>query len=172
MIGMMAEPIKLGDVVQASFKNAFPRLEFLMISIDLFATARRSDGEVSTWSNERLNRAVLNYERFLLLVADNPRRPVAPTRDIDEMWHLHMLSPVAYHRDCMARFGELLDHDGGFGKGEGEMEELGRVFEDTADRWWRRFGEPYVSSSDDVTKCWHDCKGRCWHACQSMQSVA
>lgn len=142
------------------------------LTIDLFAAARRSD-DVSTWKAHRLERAIQNYTRFLLLVADDPARPVAPTKDIDAIWHLHMLSPVAYHRDCQALFGEILDHDGGFGKEPEEETVLARVFEDTSARWLAKFDEPYVKDADGVTKCWHDCQGRCWHACKSVgQQVA
>lgn len=142
------------------------------LTIDLLASALRCD-DVSTWDEQRLQRAIQNYTRFLLLVADDPSRPIAPTKDIDAIWHLHMLSPVAYHRDCMALFGELLDHDGGFGKEPDEEVVLSRVFEETSARWLEKFGEPYVAGCDRATKCWHDCKGRCWHACKSVgQQVA
>jgi hypothetical protein len=89
-------------------------------------------------------------------------------------WHLHMLAPVAYHRDCTSLFGRLLDHDGGFGKGDGELPELQRVFMETAELWERAYGEPYgedgVWVRDAVlTNCWHDCQNRCWHACSNVE---
>jgi hypothetical protein len=94
--------------------------------------------------------------------------PQAPTKDIDEMWHLHMLSPKAYHRDCMRLFGDILDHDGGFGKGEGEGPQLQSCFEQTARMWQEMYGEAYITCpAQEATKCWHDCVGRCWHACSS-----
>ena len=135
-------------------------------SVDLRDAARRSDSELAEWSDAQLARAIDRYQRFLLLTAKDIRRPVAPTRDIDMMWHLHMLSPKAYFADCMRLFGELLDHDGGFGKGEGELPRLVAVFEETAERWQDQYGEPYVED-EAPTDCWHDCVGRCWHACAS-----
>lgn len=139
----------------------------LMISTDLKRAARRSDTDAATWTDEQLDREIDRYKRFLLLVADDPTRPVAPTRDIDALWHLHMLSPVAYHRDCMALLGFLLDHDGGFGREPSELPVLGRVFEDTASRWKAKYGESYLGEELALTKCWHDCQSRCWHACKS-----
>lgn len=142
------------------------------ISADLLEAARRSEGAPGSWTDEERVRAIARYEQFLLLVAEDPGRPVAPTRDIDEIWHLHMLSPVAYHRDCQALMGQLLDHDGGFGKGEGELERLIEVFEDTERRWMARFGHPYRAQTEqDPTSCWHDCSGRCWHACSNVERV-
>ena len=146
----------------------------ITVSVDLHEAARRSDGEVSSWTQQRLERAIHRYGQFLQLVADDPSQPVAPTRDIDAIWHLHMLAPRAYFADCMRMFGELLDHDGGFGKGEGELPRLLAVFDDPARRWEALFGEKYVQdpSVEGMTDCWHDCQGRCWHACSSKQSVA
>lgn len=146
----------------------------ITISTDLLEAARRSDRETGTWDDVRRELALTRYLRFLELVAEDPHRPIAPTRDIDEMWHLHMLAPRAYFEDCQRLFGEILDHDGGFGKGEGELPDLLRVFDDTARRWQERFGEPYVARprQEAMTNCWHDCQGRCWHDCKSKVEIA
>ena len=98
---------------------------------------------------------------------------LAPTRDIDFFWHLHMLSPVAYHRDCLRLFGRILDHDGGFGKGVGELPLLQQVFARTAEWWEQEYGEPYREDGRFMrevvmTDCWHDCSDRCWHACSNL----
>ena len=97
---------------------------------------------------------------------------MAPTRDIDMVWHLNMLSPVAYHRDCMAYLGRILDHDSGFGQTPEEVVILSGVFAETARRWEEAFGEPYVAGADGGTRCWHDCQDRCWHACKSESGQA
>tara|TARA_R110002072_G_scaffold190999_1_gene347860 strand:+ start:56 stop:304 length:249 start_codon:yes stop_codon:yes gene_type:complete len=81
-----------------------------------------------------------------------------------------MLHPSAYFADCQRLFGTILDHDGGFGKGEGELPKLKAVFIDTAERWEKEYDEPYVAmpqKGQQLEKCWHDCQGRCWHACAS-----
>lgn len=138
-----------------------------LVSVDLVHAANRSD----SFPKELLPRAAelaRDYEKFLRLIAVNGG-PAAPTREIDEMWHLHMLHPVAYHEDCMGLFGFILDHDGGFGKGEGELPELMVVHERTARLWNEAYGEPY---STTATKCWHDCASRCWHACSSKRAAA
>ncbi len=142
-----------------------------VVSVDLHRAALRSDGETSSWPEARLRKAILDYERFLRLAAEDITRPIAPTRDIDAIWHIHMLSPVAYHRDCVAMFGEILDHDGGFGKDATELPELVATFEDTSARWLEAFGEPLLvdAASGSVTKCWHNCQSRCHHACKSVR---
>ena len=141
-----------------------------VISVDLLRAADRSDSFPDDWSVERTYRALTDYERFLRLAAKHPDEPLAPTRDIDEMWHLHMLHPVAYAGDCKRLLGYVLDHDGGFGKGDGELPVLQKVFERTRRLWEAEFGVTYgPATGDAMTKCWHDCQSRCWHACKSKR---
>lgn len=138
------------------------------ISVDLLRAWERSERKPEGWTHADAVRALRRYERFLCLVAAHPGMPHAPTRDIDEMWHLHMLSPRAYYLDCMSLLGEIFDHDGGFGKGDGEAAQLQATFEQTSRMWQEMYGEPYVATSaQQMVKCWHDCVGRCWHACSS-----
>lgn len=140
------------------------------LSIDLLAAAQRSES-LRDRPRVELERAARDYERFLELAGQVPG-PLAPTRAIDEMWHLHMLHPVAYHRDCLRLFGKILDHDGGFGLQPAERPALGRAFERTAALWMQRFGEPYGSdSASDLRACWHNCQSRCWHACSSKADL-
>lgn len=140
-----------------------------IVSVDLMKAWHRSDSKLDEWDENVAQNAIVRYKKFLLLIADNPQRPFAPTRDIDEIWHLHMLSPRAYYEDCQRLFGEVLDHDGGFGKGDGEMHALLKVFDSTSALWKNKYQEEYTSGATDEaqTKCWHDCVGRCWHACSN-----
>ncbi len=142
------------------------------VSADLIRASYRSDDFPQDWSQQARERSLRRYAQWLRLKQLHPARRLAPTRDIDLFWHLHMLSPVAYHRDCMRLFGRLMDHDGGFGKGEGEMEEIKTVFLATGALWEDAYGEPYGEDGTRVrdlgaTNCWHDCQNRCWHACSS-----
>ena len=142
------------------------------ISVDLLRAASRSESFPKDWSPERTQAALGNYRKFLLLAAKNPGRPIAPTRDIDQFWHLHMLHPQAYYDDCQRLLGKILDHDGGFGKDPQELPVLGQHFDQTASMWQAAYGEPYVplvagADSTDMTKCWHNCQSRCHHECKS-----
>ncbi len=85
-------------------------------SIDLTRAARRAADLPEGCSEADIERAVTRYRGFSRLVQLAPTTPIAPTRDIDFIWHLHMQRPRAYHRDCMGAFGMILDHDGGFGQ--------------------------------------------------------
>lgn len=137
-------------------------------STDLLEAARRSDNLPAGWTEVECAVAYHRYLKWLALKLQHPESRFAPTRDIDFFWHLHMLAPVAYNRDCLRWFGRLLDHDGGFGKGPGELPRLKKVYEQTA-RWWEEtYGEPYREDGrwlQETVDCWHDCQDRCWHAC-------
>lgn len=144
------------------------------LSVDLMEAARRSDDAPSEWTDADRAFSLRRYRMWLGLKLRNPTTRLAPTKDIDVFWHLHMLSPVAYYRDCLRLFGKLLDHDGGFGKGPGELELLGRVHQHTAELFEATYGEPYAGAAvgeaaDGLRNCWHDCQDRCWHACSDVQ---
>jgi hypothetical protein len=142
-----------------------------VVSVDLLRAASRSDTFPKEWTEERRRRSLARYEKFLLLAARHPDVPVAPCRDIDEFWHLHMLQPQAYHDDCMRLFGFILDHDGGFGKSEEEVPVLAAVHERTARLWREAYNEEYSETPEEAaTDCWHDCQSRCWHDCSSKRN--
>lgn len=141
-----------------------------LVSVDLMKASYRSDSFPQEWTHEQREKALQRYSKWLKLKVRHPQSRLAPTRDIDFFWHLHMLSPVAYQRDCMRLFGRTLDHDGGFGKGAGELPLLQEVFARTAAMWEKEYGEPYREDGrwmrdSLMTDCWHDCQDRCWHAC-------
>ena len=151
-------------------------MEPVTVSVDLLEAARRSDSFPAEWPQDKVERAILRYQRFLALTAKHGG-PMAPTRDIDEVWHLHMLAPRAYYNDCMRLFGEVLDHDGGFGKGNGEVPLLQATFERTAAFWAEEYGEAYLNAEPEYNSahpaghnCKHDCQNRCWHACKSAET--
>lgn len=140
----------------------------VIISVDLVASVRKSeDGFFTDLPENEAFESASRYRKFLTLIKRYPRTAFAPTRDIDEMWHAHMLHPVAYYRDCIANFGEIIDHDGGFGAEEHEAPVLEATFRHTAELWEREFGEPYASNDTRGVKCKRDCVNRCWHACKS-----
>ncbi len=144
-----------------------------IISVDLLASAQKSPSFPKDWSERQIRREIDRYEKFLLLAQRHPSQPLAPTKNIDEIWHMHMTHPRAYYEDCIRLFGDILDHDGGFGSLPDELPVLQQTFAMTAALWRQEFGEPYVQANEDpqVTNCWHDCQSRCWHACKSRAEI-
>jgi hypothetical protein len=138
------------------------------ISVDLAIAAHRvEDGFFSDLSQNETLESAERYQKFLALIKKHPEAIIAPTRDIDEMWHLHMLHPVAYYHDCMASFGEIIDHDGGFGSEPEEAPVLAATFDYTAQLWQQEYGEPYVSNDAGSVKCTRNCVSCCKRACKT-----
>lgn len=116
------------------------------LTVDLVRAAQVVKGPLKSVPAADLQRLELDYRRFLALIAEYQDETLAPTQAIDEMWHLHMLHPVAYHRDCMAIFGYLLDHDAGFGASDEESPRLQTYFDYTGELWQRAFNRLYQSA--------------------------
>lgn len=142
-----------------------------VIGVDLVKAYQYSEYQEKSWSLKDVEKALERYKKFLILAAKNKNIPLAPTRDIDIMWHLHMLNPKVYHDDCMKLFGEIFDHDGGFGKEDGELPILKNTFNKTSELWLYEYGACYFTANETdaegVINCWHDCQSRCWHACKT-----
>lgn len=128
--------------------------ETRIISLDLLDCAQRSsEHRNSPYVDQR---SVERYEKFLMLCKKYPDKHLVPTHDIDFMWHLHMLNPRNYWSDCMGYFGDILDHNAGFGTQEIEKEEHLNQFNETARLWKLEFSQPYIN--DDAKSCRSGCK--------------
>jgi len=138
------------------------------LTVDLAQAARRNE-DLRHLPDEEISRDVRDYQRFLLLAQVYPNEPIAPTRAIDRIWHLHMLHPRAYVVDCLRLFGEILDHEGGFGSVPNEEAELLAVFRRTSELWADMFDEPYTGDvgSTSIVKCKRNCVSRCKRACKT-----
>lgn len=124
--------------------------DLISISADLCEAARRSDGPLSQLDDKGRQVILERYRRFMLLCKKYPESNIAPTTDIDEMWHVHMLCPVAYFNDCREYFGGILDHNAGFGAEPSELSQLQAIFDATATLWADNFGESYIPDSNEA----------------------
>jgi hypothetical protein len=120
------------------------------LSFDYVSAARTSRGALAHMTEGQIRALAARYQRFLALKARYAEHPIAPTEIIDEMWHLHMLHPRAYHRDCVAFFGFILDHSPGYGADEATRPALERTFHRTAELWERTYGEPYSVAGQEL----------------------
>jgi hypothetical protein len=131
------------------------------------AAFKADDGYFTRFSRQEAEEALIRYRKFLRLVRLHPHEPLAPSRDIDEMWHLHMLHPVDYQNDCITNFGGIMDHDGGFGAAsEEEWRQLLELFEHTAKLWKEHFAEEYAAGARNCRRRCARCAIRCRTACK------
>ena len=84
------------------------------ISVDLEKYARRELNflkEVDAHPNlyngsEVVKQAIWRYEQFWLpLKAKHQQQELEPPLDVGWLWHVHLLSPAAYRKDCQAAVG-------------------------------------------------------------------
>jgi hypothetical protein len=120
-----------------------PGKDDIHFRIDLVEVAGRLKGPLSRRSQASLQKLLERYKNFWRLAKQHPDQPLVPSPEIDDMWHLHMLHPVAYYRDCMDYFGAILDHNPGFGQATEQKREIKELFEKTALLYEDSFSEKY-----------------------------
>ena len=62
------------------------------------------------WSLEQTDAAELKYRAFLQAILNYPGEAIAPGRDCDLYWHMHLLDTRRYWDDCMRIFGRFIHH--------------------------------------------------------------
>ena len=113
-----------------------------LVSIDLLSNAKKSTETKD--SIHATAESVDRYEKFLILNKKYPEKNLVPTHDIDFMWHIHMLNPRSYWSDCISFFGDILDHNAGFGSIDSEKAILEERFIETSKLWEKEFGSSYI----------------------------
>lgn len=130
-----------------------------------FKYTMSSDAEFSekTW-----DKAELEYRRFLDLKKLYPEVSLVPSKQIDKIWHAHILDTRAYREDCLAVFGKFIDHFPYFGiHGKDDYSNLQNAFNETIRLYEKHFG-PYPSTSPLESNA-----ARCQdHACHAPSSCA
>ncbi|HWP18790.1 MAG TPA: glycine-rich domain-containing protein-like [Burkholderiaceae bacterium] len=95
------------------------------------------------WTPARADAAERGYRRYLQLLAKYPDVTIAPTADIDEFWHAHILDTRKYAADCEAVFGEFIHHYPYLGLlGEDDMAAQQAAAQALDDLYQKEFGEP------------------------------
>lgn len=64
----------------------------------------------SYWTEPRVVKAIAQYLAFLYLHDRYPHLQLAPSLDIDQVWHCHILDTQKYAEDCELLFGYMIHH--------------------------------------------------------------
>ncbi|KAB8335769.1 glycine-rich domain-containing protein-like [Scytonema tolypothrichoides VB-61278] len=112
-------------------------------ALDLEPIAQRlmypEDGQ--GWSCEQVEQAIAHYKMFLNLLYLYPNSAIVPTREIDIVWHYHILDTRKYACDCEWLFGYFVHHNPNFDFGsEADRLALERAFSDTKTLFAEHFG--------------------------------
>ncbi|KAF2674381.1 hypothetical protein BT63DRAFT_419675 [Microthyrium microscopicum] len=95
-----------------------------------------------------LSSAVERYEAFFQMMANNPQQMLAPTLEVDLVWHTHQLSPSVYRAYSREVAGRFINHNDDINEqtASSSFGEATNVYEET-------FGSAYA-----LCLCWF-CEG-------------
>src|ERR1700722_4186350 len=93
------------------------------------------------WTEEDALFGIHLYKNFLILLRKYPKKTFVPTREIDEIWHNHILATKQYHQDSQAVFGYYYHHDPTDPDDNEMHEKLVTLFEQTKIFYFKEFGE-------------------------------
>ena len=80
------------------------------------------------------NKRIEALSKFLFLASAN-RRPLSPSRTIDETWHVLLADNCGYEEFCLSRFDAVLAHEAA-----SDRTVTKSAFQRTASEWRRLFG--------------------------------
>lgn len=99
----------------ASFDTSLEQAATAVESLDLELIRLKLMDRVSGpgWTGERAANVEREYRDYLSALARerNAMGDIAPSRDVDEFWHAHILHTRKYAEDCGRVFGTYLHHD-------------------------------------------------------------
>jgi hypothetical protein len=82
------------------------------------------------------------YRQYLFLYYLYPDRILVPSREIDQVWHTHILDTAKYREDCDQLFGRFIDHWPYFGLADAaDKAALEKAFAETQALYAHHFGE-------------------------------
>jgi hypothetical protein len=89
---------------------------------------------------------------FLGLVYLYPNVPIVPNREIDQVWHQHILDTSKYDEDCQMLFGRVLHHFPYFGiRNAGDRQDLNAAFGETQELFQKHFGVVLAEADTDTS---------------------
>jgi hypothetical protein len=118
-------------------------IEAMDLSMVKFKASLREVDDGYGWSPQYADQIEVAYKRYLILHAKYPDVTLAPERDIDRFWHLHILDTRKYAADCEAAFGHFLHHFPYLGMhGPEDRQDRQDAFDEMQNLYALEFGEP------------------------------
>jgi hypothetical protein len=91
--------------------------------------------------------AIEEYRRFLFLYHLYPDRIIVPSKEIDRVWHTHILDTAKYREDCELLFGQFIDHWPYFGMtDDADRAALAAAFAETQALYAQHFQQPSLGA--------------------------
>jgi hypothetical protein len=124
-------------------------------SLDLQPVARKlmssSDGD--RWTEQQLEMAILRYKMFLYIKYHYSDLQLVPTKEIDEVWHAHILVDTKrYLQDCENLFGYVLHHRDNGSADEVQSQNQEAAFAVTQNLFEKFFGAGVLTDANQATQ--------------------
>ena len=117
------------------------------------------ENEGEGWTQARADAVEELYRQFLKLHLLEPGKVIVPTKDIDAMWHYHILDTRKYHEDCQNIFGYYLHHFPYLGlRGGSDGQLLKDLFQDSCVLFKKHFGK---MPTTETSGCTANCQSKC-----------
>jgi hypothetical protein len=121
----------------------------------------------SEMTAEQWDHAEQEYRRFLSLKVLYPSVSLVPSKEVDSIWHAHILDTRAYREDCESVFGRFIDHYPYFGiYGAEDYQSLKSAFAETVTLYEHHFGTFPHSVENHAARCGGD------HSCHVPSACA
>ncbi|MGB7251151.1 MAG: glycine-rich domain-containing protein-like [Phormidesmis sp.] len=141
----VTSPVTASALSQAD-RDFLARLAAIDFGPLAFKLMNPDEGE--GWTLARVTQAIEQYRRFLFLLNRYPTQRIIPSREVDHVWHTHILDTMKYREDCDRLFGRFMDHWPYFGmKDEAEKHELDSAFVETQRLMQSHFQQPAERSA-------------------------
>ncbi len=99
-----------GTKKKADRKKGNAQIYEAIESLDLEAIATYLHRK-QAWTTQRTAAAIAQYKQFLyVIITAGARSKHRPERDVDEVWHTHILHTKKYCEDCQMIAGRYLHH--------------------------------------------------------------
>lgn len=130
-----------------SYNKLIESLDLSMVKMKLCDV---DDGK--GWTASKADEVESEYKRFLILIGRSDS--VVPTKEVDEMWHQHILDTRAYAADCQRIFGRFIHHFPYLGmRGDEDRKNLERKFAETNELYSKTFGKCRGGCDSTVKVC-------------------
>jgi hypothetical protein len=124
------------------------------------------------WAEAQASQAVNRYEKLFKLFGKG--LSIVPTKEIDDVWHLHMLDPVSYYQSCMSYHNKIIGHNPALENSQEEKNKLRSMFLMTGALWKKEYGEEYTGSAADCDGPDHTCTecsmGDCYQGIEAIEA--
>ena len=101
------------------------------------------------WTAEKISEAIAQYAMFLFLISLYPHSSLVPSKEVDAVWHSHILQTRQYEKDTQVLLNFVVDHFPYLGL-NGETDELNwkADFERTRGLLEQEFGADFLMATD------------------------